>query len=107
LQAAIPCGLIVNELVTNAFKHAFPSRSSGRIVISAERAEDQSLQIEVSDDGIGLPNHPDWENSKTLGFQLIPMLTEQLDGTLRLMAGPGTHVRVNFMNPRDAKETTT
>ncbi|MCV2422463.1 PAS domain S-box protein [Paucibacter sp. DJ4R-1] len=107
LQAAIPCGLIVNELVTNAFKHAFPNRSNGRIVISAKRADDHSLQIEVSDDGIGLPSDPDWENSKTLGFQLVPMLTEQLDGTLRLMAGQGTRVRVNFMNSRDAKETTT
>lgn len=101
LQEAIPCGLIVNELVTNAFKHAFPEGRAGSIEIRAEHEAEGLLHLDVCDDGIGLAQRPDWKDSRTLGFQLIPLLAEQLDGQLSLLDGPGTRIRVRFASQPD------
>ncbi|OYU25910.1 MAG: PAS domain S-box protein [Burkholderiales bacterium PBB2] len=101
LQEAIPCGLIVNELVTNAFKHAFPDGRAGTIEIHAERDADGRLRVEVGDDGVGLAQRPDWKDSRTLGFQLVPLLAEQLDGQLSLLDGPGTRIRVCFASQQE------
>jgi two-component sensor histidine kinase len=82
LDRAIACGLILNELISNALKHAFPGSSDGTISI-ALREEEDKIGIEVSDDGKGLPDDLDEERPAGLGMELVNMLVEQLDGELR------------------------
>ncbi|HLO96719.1 MAG TPA: sensor histidine kinase, partial [Burkholderiaceae bacterium] len=96
LQAAVPCGLIVNELVTNALKHAFSQRSRGLIRIGAARDAQGNFRIEVADDGHGLERLPDLNECQTLGYQLIPLLADQLEARLQLLPGPGTCIRIEF-----------
>lgn len=82
LNSAIPCGLIVNELVTNAFKHAFPQGRSGTISIDLSNGDEGWVRLQVADDGIGLPEGLDLEHTTTLGLQLVVLLTDQLGGTV-------------------------
>jgi len=95
IQRAIPCGLIVNELVTNAFKHAFAGRSAGVIRIMAG-LHDAQAYLQVSDDGIGLPVGFDVSSTRTLGFQLVQMLAQQIEASYELADGPGTSMRLQF-----------
>jgi PAS domain S-box-containing protein len=95
LPRAIPCGLLVNELVTNAYKHAFPAGRHGVIVIGIT-LEEGIARLSVADDGIGLPPDFDPENASSLGFQLVPLLVDQLGATLRRVPGAGTRFEVRF-----------
>lgn len=81
IQAAIPCGLIVNELVTNSLKHAFPDGRAGTIAVTMKPAGDQ-VELRVVDDGVGLPTALDPANAKTLGLDLVYTFAEQLDATV-------------------------
>jgi PAS domain S-box-containing protein len=81
LETATPCGLILNELVTNAFKYAFRDGRSGTISISLIQSEGH-LQLIVQDDGVGFTPEIDWQNSPTLGLRLVRILARQLDATL-------------------------
>jgi two-component sensor histidine kinase len=90
VDVAIPCGLILNELATNALKHAFRERAEGEIAIETRRLADGRIRIVFSDDGVGLPPEIDWRSADTLGLRLIRMLTEQLGGTSELYNGQGT-----------------
>ena len=81
LKQAIPCGLIVNELVSNALKYAFSEQKGGTIRLRVEE-KGQDIEIEVSDDGVGLPEDFDFETNESLGVYLVQALTDQLDGTL-------------------------
>jgi two-component sensor histidine kinase len=90
VDVAIPCGLILNELATNALKHAFHERAEGEIAIETRRLADGRIRIVFSDDGGGLPPEIDWRSADTLGLRLIRMLTEQLGGTSELDNGHGT-----------------
>lgn len=81
LETATPCGLILNELITNAFKHAFIDGRSGKISITLTR-HDHELHLVVQDDGIGFPPYLDWQNSPTLGLRLVRILARQLEATL-------------------------
>ena len=91
VDAAVPCGLIVNELVTNCFKYAFTPEAGGQIRISMKRSDDARLQLSVSDDGVGFPKDLDFRNTESLGMQLVTTLTEQLDGTISLRNGVRHH----------------
>ena len=82
LEQAVPCGLIINELVSNALKHAFPDERSGRITVQLDPAMGQVFVLRVSDDGVGLPPDLDPERTSTLGLQLVFNLTGQLHGHL-------------------------
>ena len=93
---AIPCALIVNELVTNAMKHAFPAGRSGEIRIFVGPVGENFLQLEVSDTGVGLPVGIDFRAPTTLGMQLVYSLTKQLRGTVELSREEGTCFRVRF-----------
>jgi len=99
VDLAIPCGLIVNELATNALKHAFCGRAHGEIAIDLQLLDDQRIRIVIGDDGCGLPRGLDWGRSDTLGLRLVRMLTEQLNGTLELQDGPGTAFQLAFSVP--------
>lgn len=82
LERAIPCGLIVNELVTNAFKHAFPGERRGTVSITLAGRDDGQISLTVADDGVGLPPDLDLGATKSLGMQLVPLLVDQSGGTL-------------------------
>lgn len=88
LDQSIPCGLIVNELVSNALKYAFGEGQKGIIRVELQEEEGQ-ITLMVSDDGKGLPEGFDYNTTETLGLQLVLTLTEQLDGMLQLDSSPG------------------
>lgn len=96
LDTAIPCGLLLNELLSNALKYAFPESRPGVITIKLTSECDRRLMITVQDNGIGLPKGFEPENPKTLGFQLIQALTEQLEGELDIKPDPGTQFTIRF-----------
>jgi len=89
INRAIPLGLIVNELVTNALKYAFPDSRNGCITLAVQ-SDDSALTLIVGDNGIGIPEHLDWKNTASLGLQLVIMLVEQLDGNIELTRNQGT-----------------
>lgn len=96
VDMAIPFGLIVNELVSNALKHAFPKAMKGTIRVEARRESDASYRLTVQDNGIGMPDHIDFEHSKTLGLQLVASLVRQLKGTASIQSSDGTNVVLSF-----------
>jgi PAS domain S-box-containing protein len=97
LDQSIPCGLIVNEIVSNALKYAFPGGRKGRIRI-ALMEEGNRVTLSVEDNGVGLPEGFDLENTETLGVQLVSTLVEQIDGkmTLKSTPGKGTEYLITF-----------
>jgi len=95
IDRAIPCGLLINELITNALKHAFPGDRSGTVRVSLARAGDL-LRLEVRDNGVGLPDTWDAYTASSMGLQLIVTLTEQLGGTLAVDGHGGASFQVRF-----------
>jgi two-component sensor histidine kinase len=89
VDKAIPCGLILNELITNALKHAFPSGRSGTIRVELVKADDQQLRLCVTDDGVGLPSGFNVRESKTLGLRLVRTLAGQLGATFAVGGAAG------------------
>ena len=86
LDTAIPCGLIINELVLNSLKHAFPSGKPGEIYISGMTSDsDNKFILIVGDNGIGLPPDFDFRNTESLGLQLVNILANQLEGTIAIL----------------------
>jgi PAS domain S-box-containing protein len=95
INTAIPLGLIVNELITNSMKHAFPDGHQGEIKINFTRKDDK-LFLEVFDNGVGLPEDLDIRNTISLGLQIVNSLTSQIDGDLILYTENGTSFRIIF-----------
>lgn len=98
IDTAIPCGLIVNELLSNALKHAFPGGRSGEIRVEMSRITDASFQIVVWDSGVGISDEIDCLHPATLGLQLVNNLTHQLDGTIEFSNRAGAYVAICFPN---------
>jgi two-component sensor histidine kinase len=96
LDRAIPCGLVVNELVTNALKYAFPNGRRGHLLVSLAHYPGSLLRLTVADDGPGLPPGLDWRNTETLGLQLVTTLADQLGGAVTLDQTRGTAFSVIF-----------
>jgi two-component sensor histidine kinase len=112
LDAAIPCGLIINELVSNSLKYAFSPGKKGEICIglhvaatpavpSGEHCGDfvdnnNRLTLSISDDGIGFPEDLDFKNTESLGLQIVTALTNQLEGTIELNRNNGTEFEIKF-----------
>ncbi|MCJ7612282.1 MAG: PAS domain-containing protein, partial [Candidatus Aminicenantes bacterium] len=96
INIAIPCGLIVNELVSNALKHAFPEPRPGEVTVSFHQREGSTLSLGVKDDGQGLPPDFDIHRSETLGMQIVITLVSQIDGRLEIGQGPGASFLVEF-----------
>lgn len=95
LDQAIPCGLLVNELITNSLKYAFPGGRSGEI--SVQLSEKSGLvNLKIGDDGIGMPEDYDILNSDTLGLQLVSTLVEQLDGEIKVDNSKGIKYLITF-----------
>ncbi|GAB6056417.1 sensor histidine kinase [Methanobacterium movens] len=95
INTSIPLGLIVNELITNSMKYAFPTGSKGKIKIDFYPQEDYFI-LNVSDDGIGIPQEVDIENTKSLGLQLVNSLTEQINGQLTVNRKDPTEFKIKF-----------
>jgi PAS domain S-box-containing protein len=96
LDMAIPCGLIVNELVTNALKYAFKGRNRGVLTVEMARVPEHRYTLTVQDDGIGFPPDLDLSKAETLGLKLVWVLSHQLDGDVRVESGPGTRFVITF-----------
>jgi PAS domain S-box-containing protein len=96
INTAIPCGLIISELVSNSLKHAFPNNRKGRIYVVLNSEIDNHLTLIVRDNGIGFPENSDIKNGKTLGLQIVQVLTNQLDGELELTCDRGSKVKIRF-----------
>ncbi len=96
IDTAIPCGLIINELITNSIKHAFPEGRKGSIFINMQEIEDGEYLLVVGDDGVGLPRNLDIKNATTLGLLLINTLVNQLEGNLKIESTMGTVFKITF-----------
>ena len=96
INRAIPCGLIINELVSNALKYAFPGNSNGEIMVKMFSDENGKYKLIISDNGIGLPENVDFRQTKTLGLQLVTDLVRQLDGHIQLEKDKGTTFKIEF-----------
>jgi PAS domain S-box-containing protein len=101
LDTAVPCGLIVNELIANSFKHAFPIPGSGRkpeIVVEMHMDANGRYILTISDNGVGIPKDLDWRNAQTMGLQLVTMLIEQLNGEISVTHhDAGTMFTISFL----------
>lgn len=96
VDMAVPCGLIINELVTNAMKYAFPNNKNGEIIIALHEIENGKVMLSVSDNGVGIREHIDIMNPQSLGMQLVHSLTDQLDGELQHDNEYGTRITIEF-----------
>jgi two-component sensor histidine kinase len=98
--AAVSCGLILNELATNALKHAFPDGSEGEVTVGlAEDPANNRICLQVRDNGVGLPAGLNWRESRSLGLRLVQLLASQIEGTVEVGPGPGAEFRVAFFVP--------
>ncbi len=100
VDQAIPCGLILNELVTNAVKYAYPSGAGGEIFVELRESPQGVVTLSVADRGIGLPAGFDWQNAKSMGLPIVDLLANQLAGTLRVETNPGATFNIEF--PKEA-----
>lgn len=96
INTAIPCGLLVSELISNALKHAFPDGRKGEVAVSMTSIENGSFTLTVRDDGVGLNRDLDLKNSDSFGLQLVDMLSEQLQGSVSIQRNGGTTFTVQF-----------
>jgi PAS domain S-box-containing protein len=96
LDAAVPCGLIVNELISNSLKYAFPDGRQGEVRIELHEHADHMARLVVADDGIGLRSDIDWVTARTLGLRLVRTLAEQLGARIELKSHAGTEVQLTF-----------
>jgi PAS domain S-box-containing protein len=96
IDKAIPCGLILNELISNSLKHAFPDDRKGRIKIRLNRTGEDKYRLIFHDDGIGLPAHFNIQQNQSLGLHLVRILTRQLNGDLNVDNTKGVTFTISF-----------
>ncbi len=96
INSAVPCGLILNELISNSLKHAFPEGRKGMIRIEGRRGSDGTITLRVADDGIGFPKDLDFHQAEGLGLQIANLLVGQLDAAIDLDRTKGTVITLTF-----------
>ncbi len=99
VDTAVPCGLIMNELLTNSLRHGFPAGRPGVLSVSLHANGDKTLRFNVRDNGVGQPPGLDFETCGSLGMQLVQILTAQLEGKLQLDRSQGTNITIAFPRP--------
>jgi two-component sensor histidine kinase len=98
VHRAIPCGLILNELLSNALKHAFSAARAGKVTVRFVRLESGELSLSCLDNGVGIPPDFDWKNSPSMGLKIIQILAKQLHGSLSLDRSEGTRFELRFLD---------
>ena len=96
LDAAVPCGLIINELVSNSLKYAFPDGREGEVRIELREHLEGMARLVVADNGVGLKGDVDWVTARSLGLRLVRTLAEQLGAKIEVKSDAGTEVRLTF-----------
>ncbi len=106
IETAIPCGLIINELISNSLKYAFPDGRVGGINISFRSLDKDELEIIVSNDGVSFPKDLDFRNTESLGLRLVTNLAEkQLHGKIELNRSKGTEFKIRFKETKYKKRS--
>jgi len=100
VDSAIPCGLIINELVTNSLKYAFPNQGNGEIIVKFSSKNKDQYYLSVSDNGIGLKTYLEKPNKKTLGLQLVDTLVDQLHGKVEINGKFGSEFNISFFKDK-------
>lgn len=95
-STAIACGLILNELLSNALKYAFPGGRSGEILLTLRPCGGRKFEFRLKDDGIGLPDGLDCATAESLGLQLVGSFVKHLRGQLAILRGQGTEFAIRF-----------
>jgi len=96
IETANPCGLMVNELISNAVEHAFVGRLQGKISLDFQKTTDEEFTLIITDDGLGFPSHKDFFHSDSLGLELVSTLVEQLEGNIEMKNSNGTEIKITF-----------
>ena len=96
IESANPCGLIINELISNAFEHGFRDRQSGNIWVKLKRNSNNQIVLTIEDDGVGFSAEQNLQNSNSLGLELVCTLVEQMDGQVTLDKSVGTKIEIVF-----------
>jgi two-component sensor histidine kinase len=98
IDTLMPLGLILNELISNSLKYAFTGRNNGKIIIRLYKKGSDQLEMLVTDNGVGLPADFSWENSTTLGIELIKTLVGQINGSIAITSVQGTSFKITFQD---------
>ncbi len=96
IETAHPCGLIVNELIANSLEHGFPDNKQGNVFVSLKSKKSNIITLQIKDDGVGFPEDLDFQETESLGLQLVSTLTEQLEGEIILDRTGGTCFTITF-----------
>jgi len=96
IDQAVPCGLILNELITNTLRHAFTADDEGEIKISLNIDKRGMVNLIIKDNGSGIPENFNLEESESMGMRLVATLVDQLDGDIDIMVEEGTEFRISF-----------
>jgi two-component sensor histidine kinase len=96
VETAIPCGLIINELLTNSLKHAYPYSRKGEIKVELSSDYENKFTIVISDDGVGIPDDVEFPKKGSFGFRMVDSLVKQIGGTLKLDRTNGTCYLIEF-----------
>lgn len=99
IKTTVPLGLILNELMTNCLKHAFPDSKKGEINVEFHPKND-IYELSVKDNGIGFPDYLNFQNTDTLGLQIVNGLNQQIDGNIKLDKTKGTKIIITFKEPK-------
>jgi len=105
INTAIPCGLIVNELVSNALKHGFPNGRNGEVAIELHRVSGEGYLLRVKDDGVGFPEELDFRRTDSLGMQIVITLVSQIEGSIELQRKKGTEFKILFQEVKHRQRT--
>ncbi len=99
MDTIIPCGLILNELITNSFKHAYPDKREGELAVLLQENKVGDYVLVVRDDGVGIPGDIDFRQTRSLGLQIVRAMVEKLDGIFEVVSNNGTEFRITFPRP--------
>ncbi|MBO3458562.1 CBS domain-containing protein [Aetokthonos hydrillicola Thurmond2011] len=100
IDTAIPCGLIINELISNSLKHAFPNNTPGEISIDFSMIQPGRYLLNVSDNGVGITENIEFYKNRSLGLQLVWRLVEQIEGNIEFNNKNGTYYKINFIEQK-------
>ncbi len=100
-KTLIPLGLIINEMISNSLKYAFVGKTEGSVTVTIKHLSEQLYEMIIGDDGVGMPKDFDFENSSSLGTQLIHIFTEQLNGNIKRLEKEGTYFKIEFEKMED------